>query len=537
MAKIQEPDMYEFIDDGVHKSIYTVLNEYHPQLKRDFSYANLINNLPELNQNASQVRITQSTYKNYFEKLAKMLLEKTSTTGIIEKDGQKVSDEDLNSMFEEFKGASKNNSDCRFFSTIKEYIEYATRNVLNPDTKPLRDTIVRKAAPYVARDEILTIRTILLKDVYLAIAENKVREVNHMTRNPGDYPEWDRLVAIRHILQKKGALEEYDEFYDEASAQIRAEAFKAMEKARISAICKMKRAKIVRAGLAPTLEAVKGHGVSRTSEMFDTLKRLPEKGENAWAYESFQEPELICDLEAEYSKEGTENQRVVAFRYGKFKYKNENDIGGLNVDRNAVMPELVGISRIGRDGTKTYFVLMPPLDKISFLPYGQKPQNPGDRPYGFLISQDVKVTTRSGGTVARRETAPARIVDAKTGRRLSAFRNRSIPENLKEFYAKVFFSDEYLENAIENNGRYIGNVIETDKGPQIVPSDTGKFDLAAAYYARYHEGAIDKVKVRNFEDYCSSRELEIRQYNLISNRERSKSQGKTGLRHTSDEAR
>ena len=130
MAKIQEPDMYEFIDDGVHKSIYTVLNEYHPQLKRDFSYANLINNLPELNQNASQVRITQSTYKNYFEKLAKMLLEKTSTTGIIEKDGQKVSDEDLNSMFEEFKGASKNNSDCRFFSTIKEYIEYVKKIIV-----------------------------------------------------------------------------------------------------------------------------------------------------------------------------------------------------------------------------------------------------------------------------------------------------------------------------------------------------------------------------------------------------------------------
>lgn len=537
MYKKPEYEIYDFIDDGVHKSIYSILHEYHPQLKRDFSLASLINHLTELESNQGQERILKTAYNDYFGKLAKILLDKTSSKGIIEQSGRKASEEELNQMFEEFKEASKDNTDCRFFSTVKEYIEYAMRDVSNPDAKALRDVIVAKAVPYVSKDEATTTRAFLLKNVYLAKAEDKVREVNHKSRQPGEYPEWDRLVAIRHILQKKDGLKEYDEFYDEATAQIRAEAFKAMEKARTTAICKIKRAKSVKTALAPSLASAKTHGVSEVPEMFDTLKRLPEKGENAWAYESYREPELICDLEANYSKDGMENQRVVAFRYGRLKYRNTQDIGGFNIDRTAEMPELVGISRIGKDGTKTYFVLMPPLDRLSFRPYGEKPQDPGDRPYSFLITQDVKVTTRSGGTRVRKETKPAKLVDGKTGRKLSAFRNREIPEHLKEFYAKVFFSDEYLESAIEHNGRYIGAVIETDNGPQIVPTDAGKLNLAAAYYAKYHEGTVDRLRTRTFEDYLSGPELEIRQYNLINEREKSKAEGKKSKTTKNDDAR
>ncbi len=537
MYKMPEYDMYEFIDDGVHKSIYSVLHEYHPQLKRDFSLASLINHITELESNPGQERILQTAYNDYFGKLAKILLERTSTTGILEQTGRKASKDELNAMFEEFKEASKDNSDCRFFSTIKEYIEYAMRDVSNPDAKALRDVIVTKAVPYLSKEDVSTTRAFLLKNVYLAKAEDKVRAVNHKSRQPGEYPEWDRLVAIRHILQKKDGLKEYDEFYDEATAQIKKEALKAMEKARTSTICKMKRAKAVRTALAPTLASAKGHGVSEVPEMFDTLKRIPEKGENAWAYESFGKPELICDLEADYSKDGMENQRVIAFRYGRLKYRNTQDIGGFNIDRTAEMPELVGISRIGKDGTKTYFVLMPPLDRLSFRPYGEKPQEPGERPYSFLITQDVKVTTRSGGTRVRKETKPAKLVDGKTGKKLSAFRNRDIPENLKEFYAKVFFSDEYLEKAIAHNGRYIGTVIETDNGPQVVPTDAGKLNLSAAYYAKYHEGTVDRLRTGTFEEYCSSSELEIRQYNLINDYEKGKAEEKKSKKAKTDEAR
>lgn len=537
MYKLPEYDMYEFIDDGVHKSIYSILHEYHPQLKRNFSLANLINNITELESTPGQERILKTAYNDYFGKLSKLLLDRTSTTGILESTGKKASEEELNKMFEEFKEASRENSDCKFFATVKEYIEYAIRNASKPESKALRDVIVTHAVQYASKDEVDTTRAFLLKNVYLSKAEDKVRAVNHKSRQPGEYPEWDRLVAIRHILQRKNGLREYDEFYDEATAQIRAEAFKAMEKARVSAVCKMKRAKEVRTALEPSIPVSRKRKSQETSDMFDKLKRLPEKNENSWAYESYREPELICDLDANYSENGMENQRVIAFRYGRFKYKNTQDVEGFNIDRTAEMPELVGISRIGKDGTKTYFVLMPPLDRLSFRPYGEKPQDPGDKPYSFLITQDVKVTTRSGGTRVRKETKPAKLVDGKTGRKLSAFRNREIPENLKEFYAKVFFSDEYLSNAIESNGRYIGAVIETENGPQIVPTDTGKANLSAAYYAKYHEGTVDRLRTRTFEDYCTSGELDIKQYNLINDHEKSKAKEKAPKTDKNDGAR
>ena len=539
MYKLPQYDMYEFIDDGVHKSIYSIMHEYHPQLKRDFSLPSLVNHLTDIATTPGQERVLKTTYNDYFSKVSKLLLERTSTTGIVESVGKKPSEDELNKMFEDFKEASKGNSDCRFFSTIKEYIEYSIRNMDKPESKALRDQIVNHSAQYISKDEAESIRAFLFKNVYLSIAEDKVKAVNHKSREPGMYPEWDRLVAIRHILQKKNGLKEYDEFYDEATAQIRVEAFKAMEKARISAVCKMKRAKEVRTALAPSIPASRKTKSAETSDMFDKLKRLPEKNENSWSYESFDKPELICDLDAKYSEDGMENQRVIAFRYGKLKYTNTQDISGFNIDRTSEMPELVGISRIGKDGTKTYFVLMPPLDKLTFLPYGEKPKNPGDRPYGFSITQDVKVTTRSGGTRVRHETRPADLIDGKTGKRLSAFRNRGIPENLKEFFAKVYFSDEYLASAIENNGRYIGSAIETENGPQIVPSDTGKLNLSAAYYAKYHEGIADSLRARTFEDYCTSGELEIKQYNLINEHEKNKARAKekASKPNKSDEAR
>ena len=77
---------------------------------------------------------------------------------------QKAVNENIK-MFEEFKEASKENSDCKFFSTTKEYIEYAIRNASKPESKALRDVIVTHAVQYASRDEIDTTRAFLLKNV------------------------------------------------------------------------------------------------------------------------------------------------------------------------------------------------------------------------------------------------------------------------------------------------------------------------------------------------------------------------------------
>lgn len=531
-----EYDIYDFIDDGINKSIYTILNGYHPVLNKDFSLANLINCMTQLGLQPGQLRVYTINYEKEVEKFINLLQAKTNTSTLFEDSSDKVSDEEFNRIFDELKETCADNPDCQFFVTIKDYLEYAKKTMSKPEQKPLRDKIVSNAVQFLSSEEIDSAKVFLLKTVYLPTAEDKVRAVNHKDRQFGKYPEWDKLQTIKKIIHRRNGLKEYDEYYEEATEHIKAEALKAMQKAKVSTVCELKRRKFVTAEIKPSIVAeTRNPNSSSIPEMFDKLKREPQKNENAWNYESYKKPELICDIEAQYSENGIENQRVIAFRHGKLKYRNTAEKDGVYIDNTAGMPELIGITRLGKDGTKTYFVLMQPLDKMTFRPIGEKPEDPGEKPYGFTITQDVEVPTRFGGTKTERQSSVAQIVDGKTKEKLNAFLNRDIPENLKDFFVKVYFSDEFLSNAIRNNARYIGTVLETDDGPRIRASDVGKSDLAAAYYAKYHPGTINGLKAKSFESYCSSTELDIMQYNLISEYERNKARQQSSSKTKKDE--
>ena len=285
-------------------------------------------------------------------------------------------------------------------------------------------------------------------------------------------------------------------------------------------LCDINSIGYVKEALEPTKACYSTEEEAKTEDLFDKLKRMPKKEENSWSFVSLEKPELLCDLQADYSQDGVENQRVVAFRYGRFKYtKTEEGAGGFNIDTTNMMPELVGISRIGKDGTKTYFVLMPPIDRIVYRSIKDKTVDPGDKLIEFSVTQDVPVKTPSGRTRIEKQTVPTNVVDGKTGKRLNIFRNKDIPEELEEFFAKVYFSDEYLSSVIKHNARYLGSVEQTKDGPVIHPTDEHKFDLAAAHYAEHFPGIVDRRMVKDFGAFCSSSELEIKQYNLINERE------------------
>ncbi len=529
MEKFQQQDMYDFIDDGVNKSIYAILNEYHPFLKRDFSLANLVNHMPDVEYTSSGKNIYIRDYQGIVSSFSKLLLEKTSTGKLFEDKEEDTSKEELNRIFEELKASCEGNSDCKFFSTIREYIEYAQKTIEDPETKPLRDAIVKNAAEFLSPEDAYKHRERLIGMIYFAQAENRVKAMSPMRREAGQFPEWDRMTAIKKILTKKNGLREYDEYYEEASREIKKAALEAMGKARVATACKIKRASFAIRALEPTKARYPKSNNEKMQSLFERLKRMPKKEENSWSYTPLEKPELLCDLQAEYSENGIENQRVVAFRYGRFKYgRTQNEEGGFNIDNTDVMPELVGISRIGKDGTKTYFVLMPPIDRIKYRPASDKTVDPGDRLLKFTVTQDVEVPTSSGKKRVQRKTVPTDVVDAKTGKKVNIYRNKEIPEELEEFFAKVYFSDEYLSSAIENNARYLGSVEQGEDGPVIITSDEGKLDLAAAHYAAYFPGRVGRLMVRNFESFCSSTELEIRQYNLVNDRERElKSKAKT----------
>lgn len=525
MESLRIYDIYDFVDDGINESIYTILTRYHPYMKKDFSLANMINHITEVEHNEAQERSDKSIYEKYFSELADCLASHTTLYGGIQE--KSVPEERKKQIFASLSEICKDIPECKDFITVKAYTEFAKKNMDDPKTKPLRDAIVDNAVEFFPREDAYLIQSVLLKGIYLDRAIKKATPLEHKNRKIGDYPELDRMKAFNQILMKKEGLQEYEEFYYEAQAKIREAALKAMEKARIETVCTTKRKKAVKAEINPSISSDQTVAAATPiSAMFDPLKRIPKKGESAWVYESLKEPELLCDLDANYSKDGIENQRVIAIRLGKLKYKDPQILEGLNYDRTAEMPELIGVTRIGKDETKNYFVLMPPIDRLTFRPVGEKPQEPGEKPFEFSITQDIQVQTRSGLTRIERQTNSADIVDAKTGQKMNAFKNKEIPEALKEFFAKVYFSDEYLSAAIENNARYIGHVVETDNGPQIRASDVEKADIAAAHYAAYHPGIVDKLPTKSFTKYCASFELQLKYYNALKKHQREKDASK-----------
>lgn len=525
MYTLPKYDMYDFIDDGVNKSFYTILSEYHPKLKRNFSLANLINGIPELEATPTQEIGYKKSYETYVLKLIKSLRENITNKDSVDFFGNELSEEEKNKLLNSLKSVGENDTECKAFTTINDFLDYAEKTISNPEKKKFRDVIINHAVKQMPQNEAYEMRSMLLKTFYLTKAEEKVRKVNHKSREFGEYPEWDVLQFIRQTLQK-GSLKEYDEFYDEATTRIKEAALKTMEKERIAVICKRKRYNYVKKELNRSISSDENLAeIYPISEMFEENENSPKRYENSWKYESLSKPELICDLSANYSEDGIENQRVIAFRYGKLSSSKKSNSEPFVVDTSSGNSDLIGITRIGKDGARTYFVLMQPMDRMTFKPIGEIPNDPGDKLYNFTFTEDTKVSTRLGGTRIKSKTKLGEIFDGNTGRRLNAFINKDIPEDLKEFFAKVYFSDEYLSNAIKHNSRYIGYVVNSQNRPVVRTSDLEKTNLSAAQYAAVFPGIVDGRRVENFETFCTSGELSMKQYNLINDYENQRTSG------------
>ena len=531
MDKIPEFDMYEFVDDGVNKSFYTILGQYLPEeLNGDFSTASLINCLLDVPTIAQQQVPIKAAYKGHVENMIKVLYSKVEGPALFDTvDNGRLSDEEFNRIFDELQATMAENPACKDFSSIKEFLDYATKTIDDDNVKPLRDAIVKNAALYTDPETLINIKSSLMNTVYINRAKNAAKAYIPAGVALDKTREWNELEFIRRTFKNPDGIRTYDAYYEEATARIQEAARKAMQEERVSFMCEQKRYSYVNNEMRNSLPATVTEIPTRTAVtpfLFDKLKRNPKKEENAWSYESLKKPELLCDIMADYSENGVENQRVVAFRHGRFKYNKMEEFGIIKVDASDTLPELIGVTRLGKDGANTYFVLMPPLSKIIFRPEGEKSEDPGEKPYAFKITETFEIPSANGKTAKGYNENYAQIV-GKDGEKYNAFLNKDIPAHLKDFYAKVFFSDEYLSQVVKNNARYLGTVAETDKGPIICPSDIGKADIAAAHYAMRFPGLVDGKRVRDFDKFCRSGELEVKQYYSLQELRRESAKAKT----------
>ena len=187
-------------------------------------------------------------------------------------------------------------------------------------------------------------------------------------------------------------------------------------------------------------------------------------------------PVLILNETAKYSENGEADQKVIAVSYGRFKYnylihKDTNEASG-----SGSFMEVVGVSRIGKDGRKDYYVLVPFYPDVSLE--GKDTENFDF--YQWL--EEIK---------DKENQKPVTFSEFGFMDETYAIALDKIPKDLREFYAQAFFSDAYLREVVSKNYRVTGSVTCSEGVPKINASDKSEpgmiIDLEAARYAGKHD--------------------------------------------------
>jgi hypothetical protein len=294
------------------------------------------------------------------------------------------------------------------------------------------------------------------------------------------------MEFIRAIINNPKKLQEYNEYLEKA--QPRLEETQKKEKTKIK--CEVLRSKVVNEEIKKSLteEQVAAYEEEGISAIFPTSYRSqlwkPDRAE--WSFIKFAEPEVVATSPVIYSKGGMENQIVAAVSYGKLFLKNgeiSNYSKDISQDSLFCQPDLVGITKIGRDGISTYFVVMP-LDAIKFSEEKADTEK-GEKDVYIFLNGNKKSTP---------------IYEYSNGekKKMFAINTRKIQPETMDGYVKVLFSDTYLQGARQFNGGYAGYITkspsevlgEDDGKPkyQIVTSDVGMVELEGTRFAFNNPG-------------------------------------------------
>lgn len=485
MEKNNGYDMYDFLDESVTKfdSMYKILSNYIPELHGDFSTANLINSMPKLiNGMGKQKVAVDKFYKSIFDELASTLLDSAYNHNIDRYDrSKKLSVNEKSNLLEKFRQTGNPK-----LKSLDEYINYAKENISTLETDDLRKLIVQNAIQVGSKELIDDLRYKTISTFYVPIVMNQLNNKYTVEdRISGNCPEWNIMQFIRETLSNENRFIEYNQYVEEHNKKIQ----EFIRQSAINTVCENKRTKEV---MKTIKDSMSDEQKQRLSEygLIDTIFPVrekmdePKKGQFSWNIEPYKEPKILMDAMTNYSKDGIENQRVMAVSYGKFFF--EKDV----VKNDIVPPELIGVTRVGKDGVRTYFVIAT-LDKIDFRGNPLTKENETE----FSIKVDGK---------------NALFVDRDNGQNYYTFmQNQKIPENMKGFFAETFFSDMYLSEVEKQNYGYAGSARNTNRGPVIEVNEITDYILDAVRYANLFPGMVGTRQYASLKEYIDYSDFQI----------------------------
>lgn len=464
----QQFNMYDFLKKGTTKydSMYGIIGSYIPELKGDFSTANFLNRLTEVAEKNGAKNFIGNKYSVSFNDLTRILLLATQGKETSEVRKQ-LTPAQQNMVLQKFKDASLGIYECQSFETIDEFVRYAKANIDNEKVEPLREEIVKASISLANKKDVQDLKHSLV-GVYVGFAGTKVRaKYDQRTRANESVPEWEIMEYIQWTLDSRYTFEKYDNMYISYVNEIE----KYQRETAIKRSLQAKREDSFLKEYSKTLTLEERNKVDK--EGWDSVltyrrnaKSVPSEGSVNWHYEPFEKPDLICDTIVNYSEDGDEYQRVIMISYGKFHY---ND--GI-FDNSLVQSELVGISRIGKDGVYDYSKIIP-LDTISF------------RDTSGLKKGEGRVKfSANGRTVA--------IKDDKTKNTLFGFHSRKVPEDFRQSFAADFTSDKRMQLFDEYGIQFIGMQQRCGSGIKIENEDLGGAEAKAVAYACLYPENLQK---------------------------------------------
>lgn len=461
MSEKNQFNMYDFLKEGTTKygSMYEIIGSYLPELNGKYTTANFINSSMEVAVANNARNFIKDKYNVSFKDLTNILLLSASGTDSSYVKVQ-LKPEQIQTIIERLKAASVGIYECQNFETLDEFVRYGIANLENEQAKPVRDELVN-ASVGVANEKIVKEIKFSLLRFYAGLAKTKVGEkYNQFDRANQHIEEWEIMQYINGILYGTDTFEKYDNMYVSYMNEIN----KFQRDTAIKKSLQAKREDKFLQDISSTLTVeeknkVEIDGWDSVLTYRRSAKNAPREGSVDWHYQAFEKPELICDTIVKYSENGDEYQRVVMISYGKFHY---ND--GL-FDSSIVQSELVGISRIGKDGIYTYSKVIP-LDTISFRESDKAQKGEGRVKFSRTGNEDELV-----------------IKDSKTQRPLFGFHSKKIPEDYRYSFVADFTADKRLQLFDKYGIEFLGMQQRGSSGIKIENEDLAGAEANAVAYA------------------------------------------------------
>ena len=452
-------DDLDYLKKG--RTIYDFLEKQFPFLRGDFSTQGLLEGTLRFSTDQD---FFVGPYKETYRNAVKTIRTNPSEYKKGEPDERMLLLASLYSM-------QSYDSNLPAFKTLDEYLDFTTKeeNIINPKFADIRRRILSVGIQYLDPEELSTLRSNLLKGIYLPKARQVIRKKNEALGISGDTPEIRTILEIGNLVRDPLRLAEYDGIIE----RVRARGDDFEKKAVEDVITTYRRARVVQAGLLSAAPEDRAKAMSGSSLDVSRLlfghKEIEQKDDSyTWTIDKFDFPKLILNEDVSYSPDGAADQKVIAISYGKFRYGTMHQTDGKPTVTSDLL-ELVGISRIGDDGKKDYYVLVP-MDNQAYKTNGH-----------FDISKYMQEQKKPKVSNLRKYGYFDEMYEFDVDR---------IPPELREFYASVFFSDIYLREAISKNYRFTGWIEMSESGkPQIKADDTmvgNAYDLEAARFAATH---------------------------------------------------